>query len=50
MNTDEIVLNGGDGDGSVAPLPLIDQVTVQTVFPRQIQSHSVLLHVNLLRT
>ena len=47
LNTDKIVLYGGDRDGSVTPLALVDQVTVEIVLPRQVQRHAILLHVNL---
>jgi len=46
-NTDKVVLYRGDRYWTVTPLPLVDQVTVKTVLPCQVKSHSVLLHVNL---
>jgi len=46
-STDKVVLYGGDWDGVVAPLPLVDQVTVELVLPCKVKCHAVLLHVNL---
>ena len=41
MSTDEA------DEGTVVPLSLLDQITVEVVLSGQVQCHSVLLHVNL---